>query len=113
MAGFRHTDGPNWNILWTGLFKANRIKNVNKYQRVCHFAASWCIGRKDSMWRNVCRNRRVHGKFFEIAPTTYILPEDFKKWNLDREMSNFKNMYILKPAASSCGRGIKMIGKKQ
>jgi len=28
-------------------------------------------------------------------------------------MSNFKDMYIMKPAASSCGRGIKVIGKKQ
>jgi tubulin polyglutamylase TTLL4 len=27
-------------------------------------------------------------------------------------MNNFKDMYILKPTASSCGRGIKVIGKK-
>lgn len=28
-------------------------------------------------------------------------------------MNNFKDMYILKPTASSCGRGIKVVGKKQ
>ena len=28
-------------------------------------------------------------------------------------MAKFKHMYIMKPAASSCGRGIKIIGKKQ
>ena len=27
-------------------------------------------------------------------------------------MNNYKDMYILKPTASSCGRGIKVIGKK-
>jgi len=27
-------------------------------------------------------------------------------------MNNFKDMYILKPTAASCGRGIKVIGKK-
>ena len=27
-------------------------------------------------------------------------------------MNNFKDMYILKPTSSSCGRGIKVIGKK-
>lgn len=27
-------------------------------------------------------------------------------------MSNYKSMYIMKPAASSCGRGIKVIGKR-
>jgi len=57
--------------------------------------------------------RRIYGKPFDIAPTTYILPEDYKRWCIDREVSSFKNMYIMKPAASSCGRGIKVIGKKQ
>jgi tubulin polyglutamylase TTLL4 len=27
-------------------------------------------------------------------------------------MNNFKDMYILKPTNASCGRGIKVIGKK-
>lgn len=64
------------------------------------------------MWRNVQRMRRIHGSAYDIAPTTYILPADYKRWLLDREMSNFKSMYIMKPAASSCGRGIRVIGKK-
>lgn len=56
--------------------------------------------------------KRIYGKAFEIAPTTYIFPEDYKRFVLDREMNNFKSMYIMKPAASSCGRGIKVIGKR-
>jgi tubulin polyglutamylase TTLL4 len=64
------------------------------------------------MWRNVQRMKRIYGKAFEIAPTTYIFPEDYKRFVLDREMNNFKSMYIMKPAASSCGRGIKVIGKR-
>lgn len=43
---------------------------------------------------------------------TYVLPEDYKRWCMDREMNNFKFMYIMKPENSSCGRGIKVIGKK-
>jgi tubulin polyglutamylase TTLL4 len=31
---------------------------------------------------------------------------------LERESSGFKHMYIMKPAASSCGKGIKIIGHK-
>lgn len=112
MAGFHFiTSGSQWNILWTGLFKSNKIKNVNQFQHVNHFAASWCIGRKDLMWRNVQRMRRMFGKSYDIAPTTYIFPEDYKRWCMDREMNNFKSMYIMKPSASSCGRGIKVIGK--
>jgi tubulin polyglutamylase TTLL4 len=57
--------------------------------------------------------RRVFGKAYDIAPTTYIFPEDYKRFILDRELNNFAHMYIMKPAASSCGRGIRVIGKKQ
>jgi formate-dependent phosphoribosylglycinamide formyltransferase (GAR transformylase) len=64
------------------------------------------------MWRNVQRMRRLYGKEFDIAPSTYVFPEDYKRFILEREVSNFKYMYIMKPAASSCGRGIKIIGKK-
>ena len=41
------------------------------------------------------------------------MPEDYKRWTIDREVNNFKNMYILKPVAASCGKGIRVIGKKQ
>jgi hypothetical protein len=41
------------------------------------------------------------------------LPEDYKRWINDREMNNYKDMYILKPTSASCGRGIKVIGKKE
>ena len=57
--------------------------------------------------------RRLYGKAFDICPTTYIMPEDYKRWTIDREVNNFKNMYILKPVAASCGKGIRVIGKKQ
>lgn len=57
--------------------------------------------------------KRHYGRDFDIAPTTYIFPEDYKRFIQDRELSNFSHMYIMKPAASSCGRGIRVIGKKQ
>jgi len=59
----------------------------------------------------VQRQRRKQGKEFDICPTTYILPEDYKRWINDREMNNYKEMFILKPTGASCGRGIKVIGK--
>lgn len=54
----------------------------------------------------------MYGKAYDIAPATYILPEDYKRWLVDREVNNWKSMYIMKPCASSCGRGIKVIGKR-
>jgi tubulin polyglutamylase TTLL4 len=70
------------------------------------------IGRKDNMWRNIFRLKRKHGKDYDICPKTYIFPEDTKRFKQDRESEKKKNvLYILKPAALSCGRGIKIIGK--
>ena len=38
------------------------------------------IGRKDNMWRNVSRLRRLHNVDFDICPQTYVLPEDFARF---------------------------------
>jgi hypothetical protein len=113
MAGFSQSAGQKWNVLWTGMIRPNRVKHVNEFQRINHFAGSWSLGRKDNMWRNIQRMRRLHGKAFDICPQTYIFPEDYKRWTIDREAAQFKNLYIMKPAASSCGRGIRVIGKTQ
>ena len=65
------------------------------------------------MWKNVLRMRQKHGEEFNIAPMSYVLPDEYAKFQLDRENDQSKNgMWILKPHASSCGRGIKIISKK-
>eukprot|EP00352_Strombidinopsis_acuminata_P001087 CAMPEP_0176342966 /NCGR_PEP_ID=MMETSP0126-20121128/3588_1 /TAXON_ID=141414 ORGANISM="Strombidinopsis acuminatum, Strain SPMC142" /NCGR_SAMPLE_ID=MMETSP0126 /ASSEMBLY_ACC=CAM_ASM_000229 /LENGTH=53 /DNA_ID=CAMNT_0017688675 /DNA_START=1251 /DNA_END=1412 /DNA_ORIENTATION=+ len=49
---------------------------------------------------------------YNFCPKTYLFPDDYRKFMMDREQENYKNMYIMKPNASSCGRGIKVIGAK-
>ena len=49
---------------------------------------------------------------FNITPLTYIFPEDSDKFENDREAEDPGVLYILKPVAASCGRGIKVIGKR-
>jgi tubulin polyglutamylase TTLL4 len=43
---------------------------------------------------------------------TYLFPEDYDRFCEEREEEENNILYILKPVASSCGRGIKVIGKK-
>ena len=71
------------------------------------------MGHKGNLWRNVARQRARFGKEFQVCPTTYMMPEDYKRWCTERELNNFKDMYIMKPTSSSCGRGIRVIGKMQ
>jgi glutathionylspermidine synthase len=49
---------------------------------------------------------------FSFCPKTYVFPDDYRKFCMDREATNYKHMYIMKPSASSCGKGIKVIGQK-
>jgi len=64
------------------------------------------------MYKNVVRLKRIHGYDFNFCPRTYILPEDHRLLTTDREVDNYKSLYIMKPAALSCGKGIKVIAGK-
>lgn len=64
------------------------------------------------MWKNVQRMKQKFGKEYDIAPNTYLFPEDYNRFLIERENESNNCLYILKPVASSCGRGIKVIGKK-
>ena len=73
------------------------------------------MGRKDLMWKNLQRAQKLHSgsNDYYFCPKTYIFPDEYRKFMMDREAQGNKLMYIMKPAASSCGKGIKVIGPKQ
>ena len=110
--GFTQTTSGGFNILMSSPPKPEFLLGFNAFQRVNHFPGSWQIGRKDNLWRNVSRLRRRFGRDYEICPNTYILPEDFKRFEAERE-DDAKAYWIRKPVASSCGRGIKVVSSSQ
>ena len=86
MAGFKLTTSTGWNLKWTGSVKVSNIKNLSKYMKMNHFPGCWSIGRKDNLWRNISKFKRQHGDAYNICPRTYIFPEDYKRFCLDREL---------------------------
>jgi len=54
---------------------------------------------------------REHGEEYRIAPRTLVLPDDYKRLQQEREDAEKNKLWILKPANSACGRGIRIIGK--
>ena len=47
-------NGPcSWNCLWTTLIRPSKLKFMNKYQKLNHFAGAWSRGSKANLWRNV------------------------------------------------------------
>eukprot|EP00906_Rhabdomonas_costata_P007398 RCo010599 len=111
-SGLVHTNHPNrWNVLWAKRVTPQEWGNLTEYQKVNHFPGTWAIGRKDALAMNIQRMRRTHGaEAYGFVPQTYLLPQDARLVELEFER-NPGQTFIVKPAASSCGRGIKLISK--
>jgi hypothetical protein len=104
-AGFQRTEAETWNIGWSKHLGGDEYSRMNPYQKCNHWPGSWALGRKDRLSRNVDRFARVHGESCLLAPKTYWLPGERSKLKADMEV-NPRAIWILKPPASSCGRGI-------
>jgi len=105
----------NTNIIWK-LMKEDEIipflKTLNQYQRYNHFPMTWQLSRKDNLYDNYFKLHSKFPKDYYYMPETYCLPKDFdiiskKLQNLD--LKDIKNLWLVKPAASSRGKGIKLL----
>jgi hypothetical protein len=54
---------------------------------------------------------REFGEEYRIVPKTWIFPEDISRFTKERQDTTESKLWILKPANSSCGRGIKILTK--
>lgn len=109
-AGFKLTEGNNWNAYWGQ--PCDQVKEMNKYQKTNHFPGCWSLGRKDNLWRNLQRMKRNFPNEYNFVPNTYLLGADYQRFLTAREGADSKTLWIMKPCASACGRGIKLVSKR-
>ena len=106
--GFIQSKGSeNWTIAWSsGHIKLNSYENLSKYQRINHFPRSNELTRKDLLYKNLSKLKELFpGTKFDFLPESYILPNEFT-FLKDRMDKNPNQLWIIKPVASSQGRGI-------
>lgn len=129
-SGFTKSDS-NWTVLWAKHQALTQMKDLNCLQKVNHFPASWCIGkvmrflnselhllhllpvlgRKDRLSRTLNAMKRIHGSIFDFHPESFILPGDKEsfqrqlKADSSKKSADAMGFWIVKPCASSCGRG--------
>ena len=105
----------NTNLIWKLLPKEKMyllFRKLNKFQKYNHFPIAWQLGRKDNLYINYTKMKKKFPNEYNFMPETYILPKDkeivdelLKEYNFfDRE-----NLYIVKPVASSRGRGVRVL----
>ena len=96
-----------WTIAWSsGHIKLNAYEKLSKYQKVNHFPRSNELTRKDLLYKNLSKLKELFpGTKFDFLPESYILPNEytFLKDRMDKNPGQF---WIVKPVASSQGRGI-------
>ncbi|KAM6131250.1 tubulin polyglutamylase TTLL5 [Pterocles gutturalis] len=104
-----HPNSSEYNLMWTGShLKPYLLRSLTDIQKVNHFPRSYELTRKDKLYKNVSRMQLAHGfKTFHILPQTFILPTEYQ--DFCNTYSKDRGPWIVKPVASSRGRGVYLV----
>uniref|UniRef100_A0A8C9VK26 Tubulin--tyrosine ligase-like protein 5 n=1 Tax=Scleropages formosus TaxID=113540 RepID=A0A8C9VK26_SCLFO len=104
-----HPNSNDFNLMWTGIhLKPYLLRGLQDFQKVNHFPRSYELTRKDRLYKNIQRMQQVHGfKRFHIIPQSFILPSEYQEFC--SSCAKDKGPWIIKPVASSRGRGIYLV----
>ncbi|XP_074641434.1 tubulin polyglutamylase TTLL5-like isoform X2 [Tubulanus polymorphus] len=104
-----HPNSSDFNMMWTGThLKPYVLRSLTEYQKVNHFPRSYELTRKDRLYKNIQKMQQTKGfKHFDFIPTSYVLPGEFQEFCA--AFLKDKGPWIVKPIASSRGRGIFLV----
>ncbi|KAI8424770.1 LOW QUALITY PROTEIN: hypothetical protein MSG28_006715 [Choristoneura fumiferana] len=102
-------ESEDWNFMWANcMIPFDVLQAMQPHQRVNHFPRSYELTRKDKLFKNIEKMQYFRGlKHFDFIPTTFLMPAEFKE--LCTTHYRTKGPWIVKPAASSRGRGIYIV----
>ncbi|XP_060685514.1 tubulin polyglutamylase TTLL5 isoform X3 [Hemiscyllium ocellatum] len=104
-----HPNSNDFNLMWTGShLKPYVLRSLLEFQKVNHFPRSYELTRKDRLYKNIQRMQQTFGfRHFNIVPQAYILPAEYQElWTAH---TKDKGAWIVKPVASSRGRGVYLV----
>ena len=98
---------------WDGLMKRDAFLKVSPNQRISKIPGMDMLCYKSQTFRAFNRMRGFYPSFFTFFPRTYILPFEFKDFQMDHlrtmSTSNEPVTWIFKPRSGCCGNGIRLI----
>ncbi|CAG5129510.1 unnamed protein product, partial [Candidula unifasciata] len=98
-----------YNLLWcSSHLKPSTLRFMADFQKINHFPRSCELTRKDRLFRNIQRMQLMKGhRHFDFIPASYVLPGDYHEFYAHFQKN--KGLYIVKPVASSQGRGVFLV----
>lgn len=109
--GFHEVSSNNsdFNMLWTGgHLKPLTLRSMSEFQKINHFPRSYELTRKDRLYKNVQRMQQIKGsRNFNFVPMSFVIPAEYQEFCA--AFSRDKGPWIIKPVASSRGRGVHLV----
>ncbi|KAL0487641.1 tubulin polyglutamylase TTLL5 [Acrasis kona] len=100
----------SWNVYWGRHLSPEKYEPIHALQKVNHWPGSSQLGRKDLLTVRLKRLEEfMGGSVVDFYPKTYLLPYDRALFDRDVAKKSKDSLYIMKPFAGSCGRGIQVM----
>lgn len=104
-------DSEEWDVMWTdSSVPTERLNKMKHYQRINHFPGMYLLSRKNFLALNLKKLQKLFPDDYFFFPKT---------WNFPCELSEIKSFkakntyFIVKPEASSQGKGIFLTTKPE
>jgi tubulin polyglutamylase TTLL6/13 len=96
-------DSDDWDVTWLdNQVQPERLSHMKHYQRINHFPGMYLISRKNYLALNLKKLKKLFPSDFSFFPQTWIFPMNLP----ELKYRSSEDFYIVKPEASSQGRGI-------
>lgn len=103
------SNSKQFNLIWSNThLKPHEFNTLTLFQKINHFPSSFELTRKDRLCFNINRMQQSKGgSQFNFIPITFHLPSEFSAFY--SEWTRTRGLFIMKPVASSQGKGIFLI----
>lgn len=97
-------DPDDSDVIWSDIaIPAEKLAKLKPYQKINHFPGMHELARKNYLAKNLNKMQKLYPNDYDFYPKTWLYPTEFPSL----KFSNYKKKtYIVKPEASSQGKGI-------